>query len=224
MRNVGPRSHPLVKPVRSMTGRHKGLGMNQIARPSIHMVRAILVGLAAVGLMLGTASGAWAGQPDKFGLSHTGNVMIADCGTFQVWDEYVVNERGSDRYDRDGDIVQTVIHYWGVDRFYSPETGTSFSGRFAQGATIDWVKGIVWTEYQGVQATHGIIARITVPGAGVVHSTSAPSNSTSQPVTFCSRPVPTSSSRATSPGCAPRWHRAPNSTHTLFQRVCPEFG
>lgn len=133
-----------------------------------HTVRTMLVGLAAVGLMLGTATDASAGQPDKFAGSTTDNVMIADCGTFQVWDDSVINWRGIDRYDRDGDIVQTVIHYWGVDRLYSPETRKSFSGRFAQGSTIDWVKGIDWTEYQGVQALHGIVYRITVPGAGVV--------------------------------------------------------
>ena len=138
------------------------------SRVAIQKVRAMLVGLAAVGLILVAAPGAWAGQPDKFEYSYTGNEMIADCGTFEVWDDYVVNARGIDRYDRDGDIVRTVIHNWGVDRLYSPETGKSFSGRFAQGATIDWVKGIVWTEYQGVQATHGTVFRIAVPGAGVV--------------------------------------------------------
>ncbi len=138
------------------------------SRAAIQMVRASLVGLAAVGLMLGAASAAWAGKPDKFTATNTGNVMIADCGTFQVWDDYVQNVRGIDRYDRDGDIVQSVIHYWGVDRLYSPETGKSFSSRFAQGSTIDWVKGIHWTEFQAVQAVHGIIYRINVPGAGVV--------------------------------------------------------
>ena len=171
MLNVGPRSHPLVKPVRSMTGRHKGLGMNQIARPSIHMVQAILVGLAAVGLILVAAPDASAGQPDQFGGTFTSNSMIADCGTFQVWDDAVSYERGIDRYDQDGDIVRTVIHYSGVDRLYSPETGKSLSGRFAQTLTIDWVKGIPWTEQldQGVaEAVHGIAYRITVPGAGVV--------------------------------------------------------
>lgn len=132
------------------------------------IVMGVLAGLAAVGLQLVAAPSAWAGQPDHWGTSNTVNVMVADCGTFQVWDEAVIHEFGIDRYDRDGDIVKTVIHYWGVDRLYSPETGKTFSGRFAQGATIDWVKGIDWTEYQGVQASHGVFYSITVPGAGVV--------------------------------------------------------
>jgi hypothetical protein len=132
------------------------------------IVMGVLAGLAAVGLQLVAAPSAWAGQPDHWSLSDTGEVMVADCGTFEVWDDYVLNAFGIDRYDQDGDIVQSVIHYSGVDRLYSPQTGKSFSGRFAQGATIDWVKGIDWTEYQAVQASHGLYYGITVPGAGVV--------------------------------------------------------
>ena len=125
--------------------------------------------IAAVAFSGVLAAGASAGQPDKLGTSTFAfNDFIADCGTFQVWDDAVLSVRGIDRYDKDGDIVQTVLHYWGVDRLYSPETGKSFSGTFASGATLDWVKGIPWTEYQAVQATHGITFRITVPGAGVV--------------------------------------------------------
>src|SRR5215211_9222205 len=125
-------------------------------------LRAVLAGVAVgVGSMFGTVAGASAVPPEKFSGTDQGNVPIADCGTFQVWDEFTLNFRGTLQFDQDGNPIRAVEHIFGVDRLYNPENGKSLEPEsFNQGATFDIV--------EGQDRTNGVIFRITVPGSGAV--------------------------------------------------------
>jgi hypothetical protein len=115
----------------------------------------------AVGVsMFGSAAGAAAVPPVQIAGSDQGNTLVADCGTFQVWDEFTLNWRGTEHYDQDGNPVRVVEHVWGVDRLYNADSGKSFGGSFNQGEMVDLVEGQV--------KVGGIIFRITVPGSGAV--------------------------------------------------------
>ena len=121
---------------------------------------ALLAAVAIAGAtMLGLASGASAARPVETSGSDSGNEPIADCGTFEVWDDFELNWKGFEYY-QDGNLVRVVEHIWGVDRLYNPENGKSFSGSFNNGEVVDLVDGQV-TE-------NGVIFRITVPGSGAV--------------------------------------------------------
>jgi len=125
-------------------------------------LRGVLAGLAVgVVSMFGTVAGAWAVPPVHIAGSEQGNDPIADCGTFEVWDEFTLNFRGTEHYDRDGNLVRVVEHVWGTDRLYSPDTGKSLSpASYNQGETVDLVEGQV--------RVSGVIFRITVPGSGAI--------------------------------------------------------
>jgi len=124
-------------------------------------VRIMLTVLTAgVLAMVGAVPHAWAVPPVTVSGTEVGNVPIADCGTFQVWDEFELNFAGTEHYDQAGNLVRVVEHIWGVDRLYNPDNTASFSGSFNQGEIVDPIEGQV--------AVNGIIFRIAVPGAGAV--------------------------------------------------------
>jgi hypothetical protein len=122
----------------------------------------VLAGLAVgVVSMLGTVAGAWAVPPVQIAGSIQGNDPIADCGSFEVWDEFTLSWRGTEHYDQDGNIVRVVEHVWGVDRLYNPDNGKSLDpATFNQGEAVDLVEGQV--------KVSGVVFRITVPGSGAV--------------------------------------------------------
>jgi hypothetical protein len=122
------------------------------------MLAGLVLGLAS---MFATVAGAWAVTPVKIAGSTQGNDPIADCGTFEVWDEFTLNFRGAEHYDQDGNLVRVVEHVWGVDRLYNHDTGKSLpESSFSQGETVDLVAGQV--------RVGGIVFRVTVPGSGAV--------------------------------------------------------
>jgi hypothetical protein len=125
----------------------------------------VVLAASAVGVlsMFGLAAGAWAASPSVVHMSgsFSGDDPIADCGTFEVRDEFTLNFRGIERYDREGNLVQVVEHIFGVDRLYNSVTGKSLKpASFNQGETVDIVEGQV--------KVSGVIFRITVPGSGAV--------------------------------------------------------
>lgn len=125
-------------------------------------LRVLLPGLAVgVVSMFGTAASAWAVPPVQIAGSIQGNDPIADCGTFEVWDEFTLNFRGTEHYDQDGDLVRVVEHLLGVDRLYRPDTGKSLRpASFNQSETVDVVEGQL--------KVGGVVFRITVPGSGAI--------------------------------------------------------
>ena len=116
----------------------------------------------AVGVLvvLGLTPQAWAVEPLKVSGTRSGNQLLVDCGTFEIWDEFELNFEGTLHFDRLGNVVRIVEHIWGVDRLYNPENGASISGSFNQGEIVQPLEGEV--------AVNGIIFRISVPGAGAV--------------------------------------------------------
>ena len=123
-------------------------------------MRTVLAFVTGLLVMLGAVPLAGAVEPVHVSGTRVGNVPSMDCGTFQVWDEFELNFRGTAHFDQAGNVVRVVEHIWGVDRLYNPDNGKSLSGSFNQGEIVDPVEGHV--------AVNGIIFRITVPGAGVV--------------------------------------------------------
>ena len=122
----------------------------------------LLVGLTVVMFMFGTVA-AWAASPSVVHISgsFSGDDSIADCGTFEVRDEFTLNFSGTEHYDQQGNLVRVVEHIFGVDRLYNSVTGKSLKpASFNQGEIVHPIEGQV--------AVNGVIFRITVPGAGVV--------------------------------------------------------
>lgn len=124
-------------------------------------VRSIVTIFAAgVLVMWGVLPHAWAVEPIKVSGTRVGNDLLADCGTFEIWDEFELNFEGALHLDESGNVVRVVEHIWGVDRLYNPANGASVSGSFNQGEIVQPIEGEV--------AVNGIIFRISVPGAGAV--------------------------------------------------------
>jgi hypothetical protein len=121
----------------------------------------IAVGLAVSGFaMWGGVAGASAGQPVPVFETVSGTAFVADCGTFEIWDEFELTSSGHLYLDKNGDPMRIVQHVWGSDRLYNPENGNSFSGTINAGEIVDLVGG---------QATEsGQVFRIVVPGAGAL--------------------------------------------------------
>jgi len=123
--------------------------------------RAGTAGLA-VGLIVAvmSAPAAEAVPPNTVEGSDSGTAFLTDCGSFELWDEYVLNWHGKALFDRAGNPVRVVEHVWGSDRFYNSVTGASVTGTINAGETLDLVDGKV--------SESGSTGRITVPGLGVV--------------------------------------------------------
>jgi hypothetical protein len=88
------------------------------------------------------------------------NVPVADCGTFEVWDELTLSSSGRVHFDRHGNPVRIVQRVTGTDRLYNPENGKSLSGTVQSVEIVDLVDGQV--------TQNGQTFRIVVPGAGAV--------------------------------------------------------
>lgn len=123
----------------------------------------------------------------------TGEVFLADCGAFDLWDRFVFEWNGKLFFDENGNPARIVEHVGGSDTFNNSVTGESVTGTINSGETVDFVNGTV--------TQNGTIGRITVPVGACSSSTSASTSSTSTRVS-CSWPVViTASSKATTPGC-----------------------
>ena len=86
-----------------------------------------------------SAPAAEAVSPNTIEGSDTGSVCVTDCGSFELWDEYVLNWHGKELFDRAGNLVRVVEHVWGSDRFFNSVTGASVSGTINAGETVNLV-------------------------------------------------------------------------------------
>lgn len=106
------------------------------------------------------APGADASPPITTEETSAGDDFIADCGDFDLRDSWTFDEHGKEFLDDQGEVTRIVIHVAGSDTFYNSETGESVTGTINSGETVDFVNGQV--------TQNGVVARITVPGHGVV--------------------------------------------------------
>lgn len=90
----------------------------------------------------------------------SGDEFIADCGDFELRDRWTFHTRGKEFLDDQGEVTRIVMHVAGSDTFYNSETGESVTGTINSGETVDLVEGQV--------TQNGVVARIRVPGQGIV--------------------------------------------------------
>lgn len=122
--------------------------------------RSALVGALLIVSMFTGATSASAEPPTRFADSDSGSVPLLDCGTFQVFDQFTLNLRGTEYYDKDGNPIRLDFHVWGTDTLYNPTNGKSFSGTFSHRESIELESGDL--------RVSGIAFRIAVPGEGAV--------------------------------------------------------
>ena len=114
-----------------------------------------MLGLAVI---LVSSPAASADRPVHIAGTETDDLFLADCGTFDLRDEFTVVFNGTVFTDDDGNVTRVVEHVGGSDRFYNSVTGKSVTGTINSGEIVDLVKGTV--------TQNGSIGRITVPGVG----------------------------------------------------------
>ena len=124
-------------------------------------LRVIAAGLAISGLALvGGVTNASAIAPVPIEETVSGDDAVADCGTFEVRDEFQLTSTGRLYFDKQGNPVRIVQLVTGSDRLYNPENGKSLSGTIHAGEIVDLVEG------QAIE--NGQTFRILVPGSGAV--------------------------------------------------------
>jgi hypothetical protein len=116
---------------------------------------AAVLGLAVMVVFLPAAS---ADTPVHISGTETEDVFLADCGDFDLRDEFTVEFEGTVFSDDDGNVTRVVEHVGGSDRFYNSVTGESVTGTINSGEILDFVNGTV--------TQSGTLGRITVPGEG----------------------------------------------------------
>ena len=119
--------------------------------------RLILFGLLGIVAIVG-ASPAGALAPTKISGHETNDVFAFSCGSFDVRDDLEFTFRGTEHYDRAGNLIRIVEQISGVDRLYNPLNGKSVSGTYDNSETVDLANGDV--------TQNGQIFRIIIPGRG----------------------------------------------------------
>jgi hypothetical protein len=127
---------------------------------TIQMRRTLLSFILGGLVALASFSIALAEQPVLLGPFHEeGTVVVADCSAFQVLDDFELNYTVRLFFDNEGTLSSIIFEIWGSDTFINSETGTAYSGNFRQSELVT----------VGQYGAHsGVIARLTVPGAGAV--------------------------------------------------------
>ena len=126
------------------------------------MKRIMLSTFAAImALMLGLAGSASAAKPSVLTFEEEGTELIADCGTFEVLTDYVLEGRVTTYFDREGNEDYERWHLQFHDFFYNSETGKGFAETNTTVVLVDPASGI---EVSGT----GLSYHVTVPGEGVV--------------------------------------------------------
>lgn len=116
---------------------------------------------AAMALMLALAGSASAYPPKFEELDpETGDILVVECGGFDIRDDYVQRGTATTFYDRYGEPVRIRFHYKYVDRFYNSETGKEYTATTAN--TIDFVV------HEDGEFDAGLEYHLTIPGVGLV--------------------------------------------------------
>jgi hypothetical protein len=112
-------------------------------------------------LSLATSLPAWADAPIVIGPIHDeGSAFLADCGAFQIIDDYDSNFTVRRMRDRNGTVIRLIEEVWGVDNFRNSVTGYSIPGPYHNNTFVDL--------QSRTAAIAGIIFRAQVPGVGSV--------------------------------------------------------
>jgi hypothetical protein len=121
--------------------------------------RTAIAAVLGVAVMLVISSAASADTPVHISGTDSEDLFLADCGTFDLRDEFTVVFNGTVFSDPDGNVTRVVEHVGGSDKFYNSVTGESVTGTINSGEILDFVNGTV--------TQSGTVGRITVPGEGV---------------------------------------------------------
>ncbi|MEZ4737657.1 MAG: hypothetical protein R3E79_62065 [Caldilineaceae bacterium] len=111
-------------------------------------------------LLLGVVAPTYAAEPTKKIIPLIGTQVLADCGSFQVLDDYNVMIVQTDFYDNDG--VRTAIHQMlnGTDTYRHSATGQSFTMKSTFMVQFDVATMI--------NSSAGLQYHLTLPGMGNV--------------------------------------------------------
>lgn len=116
---------------------------------------------ATMALMLALAGSASAAKPEVRTFHFEGTDVIADCGDFEVVDDFVFDIRSLAFFDRAGNEDFARNHFVIHDIFSNSVTGESFATTTRQNVVVDLPS---LKEISG----SGLSYRVTVPGEGVV--------------------------------------------------------
>jgi len=116
---------------------------------------------ASMAVMLTLAGSAFAAKPEVETFHEEGTESIANCGTFEVLTDYVLEGRVTTYLDSEGNEDYERVHLQFHDFFYNSETGEGFVEANTTVVLVDSASG---TEVSGT----GLSYHVTVPGEGVV--------------------------------------------------------
>lgn len=116
--------------------------------------------LLAALLALGAVSPAFAIAPTTSTTELQGTVMLTDCGSFQVFDDYNITIVATTFYDKDGKRSQAHYAISGTDTYRHSVTGQSITmGTFF----------MIRNDYRtGLNSAMGLQYHLMVPGLGQV--------------------------------------------------------
>jgi hypothetical protein len=124
----------------------------------------MLFTIVAIGGVLAMASSAAAAPfpPTSEELPTIENdIVLVDCGRFNIRDDFVLEATQTTYYDRNGEPIRIRTHFTGVDRFYDSKTGKEYTDTTAN--TIDFVD-----LQSGQTRAVGVEFHLTVSGVVVV--------------------------------------------------------
>jgi len=123
-------------------------------------VRFCLSLLLAMLIALGAISPAYAAETTTFTYGLQGSQVLADCGSFQVFDDYDITLVRTDFYDNDGQRTQMHVSINGTDTYRQSVTGQSFT----MGTHF-----MIHNDYRaGLFSAMGLQYHLMVPGIGLV--------------------------------------------------------
>lgn len=124
--------------------------MKAIRLVSIIVVLAVLV--------VSTAP-VYADRPTKWTDTWSGTQEYS-CGTFSIYDDFIVNASYQDFYDNQGNLIRGRGLLRATDRFYNPVSGKEVFGRVNQVVSMDFVDGHV--------RNLGLAYHVVLPGVGTI--------------------------------------------------------
>lgn len=114
----------------------------------------------AVLLALGMVSPAFAGAPTTFTYYLQGTQVLADCGSFQVFDDYDITVEATTFYSSNGQPAQAHYKITGTDTYRHSVTGQSIT----MGSYF-----MIRNDYRtGLNSAMGMQYHLMVPGLGQV--------------------------------------------------------
>jgi hypothetical protein len=129
-------------------------------KPMTRRLPLILLVLAA--LMLGTAPAAQAG-PGVSTATYgpiTGVLILADCGGFEIVNQFTVNYSQTVQTNRQGAPTKITEVVWGSDSVSKNGGSVAYTGNYRYVVRVDLARQKT--------TTTGVVARIAIPGRGVV--------------------------------------------------------